>query len=514
VDLLGASGVIALTKIDLVDDETLGRRIAEVRDRLAGTSLDEARIVACSAVAGTGLDDLRAALDELTSASVPARQADRPRLFVDRVFSIKGAGTVVTGTLVDGCVAAGEEIAVLPSAFRARIRSLQSHRRAVDGACPVSRVAMNLVGIAREELQRGDVIGRPGDWRPTRTIEVRLRPVRGLDHALTARGAYKLYVGSAETDARLRLLAVPSLEPGGVAYARIRTSRPIVADLFDPIVLREAGRAETVAGGHIVDVDPPGRPGPDPVGRLEARWNATLEQLPGLLANERGAVRVGDARLATGLMQIGEAANVGEWIVAPELMVRIQDDVAAHLGRYHANHPLREGAPIADVRTHIADALAAAGAPASPDLVEALISSLVGSGVLARSASSVRLADHRVTLAEGDVDRVLASLERGEPTPPSVPELLAAGVSRDAIDAAVRAESVVRVSTELVLRPEFVAACERQLRALAAEGTRITVSAFRETVGTSRKYAVPLLEYFDRRGITRREGDVRVLREH
>jgi selenocysteine-specific elongation factor len=108
---------------------------------------------------------------------------------------------------------------------------------------------------------------------------------------------------------------------------------------------------------------------------------------------------------------------------------------------------------------------------------------------------------------------VLASLERGEPTPPSVPELLAAGVSRDAIDAAVRAESVVRVSTELVLRPEFVAACERQLRALAAEGTRITVSAFRETVGTSRKYAVPLLEYFDRRGITRREGDVRVLRE-
>jgi selenocysteine-specific elongation factor len=516
VDLLGARGVVALTKADLVDAETRAIVTEEVRERLAGTVLEGAPVVACSSATGEGLDDLRAALDDLLAHAGPAPQTERPRLFVDRVFSIRGAGTVITGTLNGGCLSLGDEIVVLPAGRRARIRGLQTHKRSIDTACPVSRVAMNLVGIDREEIGRGDVVGRPGDWRASTMFEAQLRPIRGLDHPLTARGAYKLYVGSAELDARLRLLGTDSkLEAGANAFVRVRTSRPVVVDPFDGFVLREAGRRETVAGGRVLDVEPPRRPGPDPTGRLEARLGATREQLPDLLARERGAVRIDDARRLTGVVRMQRSPDAGEWIIGPGLRERMQREVADDLMAFHAEHPLREGQELATIRTRVADLLAQSGAPGDPALVDALLDAMVADGAIARTASAVRLAAHRVSLdarAE-DVRHVREALEAAEPTPPTVPELVASGFSREVIEAAARGGALVRISNELALRPEFVHAAEMAVRSLADEATPITVSAFRERLGTSRKYAVPLLEHFDQEGLTRRDGDVRVLRE-
>jgi selenocysteine-specific elongation factor len=177
------------------------------------------------------------------------------------VFTIRGAGTVVTGTLGGNCLAVGEEVELYPTGHRARIRSLQTHKQREELACPVSRVAANLVGAEREELARGDVVGVPGAWRPTTVFEARLRPVRGLAHAITSRGAYKVYAGAAEADARLRLYGASKLEAGGEAFARIGSSRPLVLDVGDRFVLREAGRRETVGGGVVLDVAPPARPG-------------------------------------------------------------------------------------------------------------------------------------------------------------------------------------------------------------------------------------------------------------
>ncbi|HJR97546.1 MAG TPA: selenocysteine-specific translation elongation factor, partial [Actinomycetota bacterium] len=256
LDVLGVtSGVIALTKCDLVDRETVGLAEQEILDRLDGTMLEGAPIVRVSSLTGEGIDDLRTALDAMIDRA-PFPRPSFPRLFVDRVFTIKGAGTVTTGTLTGECLAVGDEVAIEPGDRRVRIRSLQTHRRREDRACPVARVAINLVGAERNDLGRGDVIARPGEWSPTSTFDVELRAVRGLANSLTARGAFKVYAGAAESDARVRFLDGTRLEPGGRIFARLRTAGPLVLAVGDRVVLREAGRRATVAGGPVLDIAP------------------------------------------------------------------------------------------------------------------------------------------------------------------------------------------------------------------------------------------------------------------
>src|SRR5438128_2360363 len=227
VDVLGVDGaVVAVTKGDLVDEPALEARTEEVRARLSGTRLERAQIVPCSSVVPDGVEGLRAALDDLLAAApVPERRA-RPRQFVDRAFTIRGAGTVVTGTLTGGPLSVGQEAEVLPSGHRARIRGLQTHKRSLETAVPVSRVAVNLAGTAKTELERGDVLALPGQWRPTTAFEAWVRPVRGVELPLTDRGAYKVYVGSAERYARIRLYGAKQLDAGGESFARIMVSRP------------------------------------------------------------------------------------------------------------------------------------------------------------------------------------------------------------------------------------------------------------------------------------------------
>jgi selenocysteine-specific elongation factor len=216
----------------------------------------------------------------------------------------------------------------------------------------------------------------------------------------------------------------------------------------------------------------------------------------------------------TGVVELNGSANVRDWIVDPALLARLEVEIKDFLAAFHAAHPLREGETLAITRTRVGDHLSEAGAPESPELVDALLEAMVTNGTLARSASAIRLATHDASLAgdSGDVLRVVAAIEAGEPSPPSIAELVAAGTSRDVIEAAVRNGALVRVSAELALRPAFVDAALAALRDLQAAGRPLTVSAFRERLGTTRKYAVPLLEHFDQQGITRRQGDVRVVR--
>ncbi|GIU99844.1 MAG: selenocysteine-specific translation elongation factor [Actinomycetota bacterium] len=517
VDVLGAQGgVVALTKADLVDAERLEEARAEVVERLRGTALEAARIVPCSAATGQGLDELVEALDAMVGAAPEPEREGRARLFVDRVFTIRGAGTVVTGTLTGGPIAVGDEVEVYPLGRRARVRSLQTHRRSVPAAWPVSRVAANLVGVGREELARGDVVGPPGAWRPTRLLEARIWPVRGLAHPLTARGAYKLHAGSAERDARLRLYGVGEVGPEG-ALARIVLSSPIVLAVGDRFVLRETGRRETVAGGVVLDTDPPARPGPDPGRRLAAREAAAPEDLPALLVGERGAVREADLLALAGGVPRPEDPTVraGEWWLSAELLAAAERAATDLLARVHAERPLEPGEDLARFREALARALEVPGPVRSPDpaLVEAAIEALLARGTLVREGTTVRLPSHRPALAERaeELERLVAAVADAEPTPPTVPELLAAGHPREVLDAAVRAGLLVRISPEIVLTPALVERALAEIRAAGPAG--LTVSALRERLGTSRKYAVPLVEHLDARRLTRRVGDVRVARE-
>jgi selenocysteine-specific elongation factor len=513
LDVLGVrGGVIALTKRDLVDDETLDLATEEIREHVADTGLVGAPIVPVSSETGEGIDALAAALDAMLDGAGSPEDA-RARLHIDRVFTIKGAGTVVTGTLAGDRLGVGDEVELLPAGARARIRSLQTHRQNEDRAYPVSRVAANLVGVERDRLGRGDVLAVPGAWRPTRVFEARLRPVRGRSRAVTSRGAFKLYVGAAEVDARLRFYGPTKLEPGGEAFARITAAAPVVLDVGDRFVLREAGRRETVAGGTVLDAAPPARAGPDPVARLSARVFAPRDGLPALLVEERGAIRADDVFPLTGSTADGGVA-IAEWRVADALRTEVQASVVEALAMYHAEHPLDVGAALTLARNAVTGVLRATRAPTDPALVDVLLTDLSDRGITARDTTTVRLASHRVALQErsADVERLLTAIggER-EATPPTVKELVAAGVGRDVIDAASREGLVVRVSSDLVMTTDVVARAEATIRASAATG--ITVSALRESLGTSRKYAVPLLEWFDQRGVTRRDGDVRFPRE-
>ena len=539
IDVLGVDGaVVALTKVDLVDAETLAAREAEVRERIAGTALAAAPILPCSSATGAGLDELRAALDAML-AGAPAPESDgRPRQFVDRVFTIRGAGTVVTGTLTGGPLAVGQEAEVLPSGHRARIRGLQTHKRPLEAARPVSRVAVNLAGTPTEALGRGDVLSLPDSWHATRTFEGWLRPVRGLAHAVTERGAFKLYAGAAERDARIRFLDARELRPGDErAYARVALAEPVVLDVGDRFVLREAGRRETVAGGQVLDVDPPARPGRDALTRLRAREGASRGELARLLVDERGAVRPRDLEALTGAPAAAAlergAVRLPGWVASPALVERASALVAERLTAEHAAHPLRRGLDVGEARAFLAGAALARGSGAGgsgaggsgvdasgplsvlrdPGLADEVLGELVSRGALARTGSDLHLPGHRPsTRGRDDADRLVAAIAGAEPSPPTTRELAERGFGPELVRAAVADGRLVRVSAELVFTPELLLRAEAVVRELAGRPEGLTVSAFREALGTSRKYALPILEWFDATGVTLRDGDVRRLR--
>ncbi len=516
VDVLGANGgVVALTKCDLVDEEAVGLVIEDVRDRLRGTVMQDAPIVPCSSQTGEGLDGLAEALDAMVGSSADPAEDERQRLFVDRIFTVTGAGTIVTGTLTGGRLAVGQEVELLPAGGTGRIRGLQTHKRSIQVARPVSRVAANLVGVDREGLGRGDVLGLPGEWRPTRMFEVRLRPVRGLAHPLTTRGAYKVYAGSAERGARIRLYGTGELTDPEGCFARIRVSDPLVLDVHDRFVVRDAGRRETVAGGVVLDVDPPIRPGRAAPLRLGGRERAARGNLPPLLVSETGAVRASDLIILTGTRPsaIDGAERTGAWWVAKGVVDEVSGALEAALAAFHKDHPLDEGLELARARGLVLRSLEEAGAPGNASLADALLSALSESGRVVREGSTVRLASHAASLVgrEEEVGRLVRAVADAEPTPPTVQELTSAGFSPEVIHAAARAGMLVRLSRDLVMTPGLVARAEALIRGSGKDG--ITVSAFREAMGTSRKYALPLLEHLDQAKVTVRRGDLRFPRE-
>jgi selenocysteine-specific elongation factor len=503
LDVLGvAGGIVALTKTDLVDEETIAIAAGEVRDRLAGTALADAPIVPVSARSGAGLADLVAAIDNMV-VGAPPPESTRVRLFVDRVFSIKGAGTVVTGTLTGGCLAADGEVCVEPGAVRARIRSLQSHKTTRTEVCHVSRVAANLAGIDRAPIRRGTVVTEPGAFRPTSVSDALIRPVRGLDR-FPERGAFLLHAGSAEAAAHLRVL---ERRADGSMLARIRTDEALVLDVLDRCILWEAGRRRVVGGGAILDAAPPRAATPDHVAFL-ARRAATSDRaaLADLCLEEAGALRAGELRLQIGV----DRPSPDGWHITARLAETVRSAVRDHLESMHAARPLDEGAQVADVRDVAAGTVRALGGPNDPALPDVLLTRLHDAGEIVRSATIVRLPTHQVALSVHDEE--LARLREAidgdhETTPPTIKELVGAGFDPALIDAAGRAGIVVRISAELVVTPAVVQRATALSREHARDG--LTVSALREALGTSRKYAVPLAEYLDAAGVTRRVGDLR-----
>jgi selenocysteine-specific elongation factor len=546
LDLLGiATGVVALTKVDLVDRDRVAEVAGQVRERLAGTTLAGAALVETAAPAGLGLDQLRAELDRALDRVAEPPDRGRPRLPVDRVFSVRGSGTVVTGTLSGGALDADAEAVLLPAGRRVRIRGLQAHGRPVERATPARRLAVNLAGVATAEVARGDVLVLPGQWRPTRTADCRLRCLPSAPAPLRARGAYLLYAGAAEAAVRLQPLDAVEVPPGEHALVRVHLDTPLVLDPFEPVVLRDSGRDETVGGGPVLDPFPPAavRGTAARVRRVEELEAREAAGHPGLVARvlaERSLVALADlpALVAAGREQadamLAAAAEQGQarrgravaW--APSAWRQAKESVLAAVAAHHRAEPLAPGMPVQHARAAARRPARPAGDGARPGPpggaagqeavwaaggAEAL-DALVAAGQLVADGPVVRLPEHGVRLdpAQQAVRaRVQDALAAGGVAGLSEAALGQLGVDRRLLAALVRLGVLVPIGAGLYLGRDAFDQAVASLRAAFPGGRAFSATEAKQAMGTTRKTAIPLLEHLDRGGVTVRQGDLRRL---
>jgi len=545
VDLLGIGrGVVALTKSDLAAPDRVARARADVESLLRGTRLEQAPILPVSAVTGEGIAALLEALDR-AAAEAGARAAGRPaRLPIDRVFSIEGIGTVVTGTLWSGTIRAGDALEVLPPGRGVRVRRVEVHDAEVEVAAAGQRTAVAVHGAGREELARGQWLAASGRYRATSALDVRLTmlpspPGTERERALATRTRVRVHLGATEALGRAVLLEGAALAPGASAYAQLRLEEPVVAVPGDRLVLRSYSPAVTIAGAVAVDPAPPSRSrlGERDRDRLRVLESGTLVERIAWIAAESGrsGVRDDQAALRLGVAPEEVAAAVaadpslrrlrdgrvlarGAWEGA---LGRIEDEVR----RYAEEHRLRAGAPKGELKSLLArDIEGAVFDEALADLAARGAVSVQGDRLGPPGSS-----DPESSLTESEreaVERVVRRLESRGFQPPELSEALAAeglagagpakgGASRlgrgqELVRYLVESGRVVKVTSELVYTRAQWEEIERRVAGHFQAQPRLGMADFKNYLQVSRKYAVPLLEHLDRVGITRREGDERV----
>jgi selenocysteine-specific elongation factor len=545
LDLLGVpAGVVALAKVDLVDAATRSRVAAEVADRLRGTTLAGAAVVPTAAPSGVGVEALAAALDAALDGLGEPPDRGRPRLPVDRVFTMRGSGTVVTGTLSGGALRAGGEAELLPAGRRVRVRGLQGHGRPLAKAVGARRLAVNLAAVATDQVARGDVLVLPGQWAATTTADCRLRCLPGAPAPLRWRGAYLLYAGAAETPARLQPLDAAELPPGTDGLVRLHLERPLVLDVFEPVVLRDSGRDETVGGGRVLDPFPPAavRGTAARVRRteeLEAREAAGRQGLPERVLAERGVVALADLPRLAGLapdrlqgILAGAPIDRGTTPAAPRTppvvrsrtlaWTRVAWDAAAAavlaaVDRHHHSDPSSPGLPAQAARAAVRAPAGPGGAPgpawpeaAGAEVVEALVAEggLVADGpVLRRPGYGVRL-DPAQRALRARVEAALDEAGVGLLGEAALGEL---GADRKATALLVRLGVLVPISPGGWLGRTALEGAVATLRRTFGDGRPFSAGEAREALGTTRRTAIPLLEHLDRTGVTVRQGDLRRL---
>ena len=499
LDLLGVRhGVIAITKADRVDAELLEFVTLEVEEKLAGTSLAGAPTIPVSPPTKRGMDELRKALEHAIREIEPSLfDSGRPRLWIDRSFTIAGAGTVVTGTLLDGPLAVGDQLEIWPGRLRGRVRGLQSHEQDHARVAPHNRVALNLVGLDRAEVARGAMLGRPDDWVPTETVLVQVQTARYLEEPLTNRGAYHLHLGSGAWPVRLRL--VDGAELAGSGPAMLQLSQPLPLKTGDRFIVREVGRRAVVGGGRVLDPHPGIRVAElrKSVEPLRAVIDGSADEKATVLLEVRG--RDSRARLAadSGGGSPDRSVIAGPLALSEQSAAALSKESVRTVTAFHQDNPLRPGIPKASLASllEVDAAVVEALVAASPSLRDAGATVAVdGFGGTLTSAQETAWESLRTTLLASGL---------------AVPRIKELDIDKELLHALVRQDRVVRIGDELIYLPEQIAKIIKALTGLPEE---FTVADFRDAFGFSRKYAVPLLEYLDARRVTLRDGDTRTVR--
>src|SRR6266581_1271522 len=529
--LLGVRrGVVTLTKSDLVDTETLELVRLEVEEFLRGSFLEQAPIVPVSAKTGAGLGELKKALID-AAMTAPVKDAARYfRLPIDRAFAMKGFGSVVTGTLISGSVAAGDEVELFPSGQRLRVRGVQSGGKSVERATPGQRTAVNLAGIEHTALTRGMVLAAPGKFRKTRRIDVRLEllaPARKMKQRTRAH----FHAGTAETIAEIFFHAEKELPPGGSAFANLKLQDEILVLPGDRFIVRQFSPVVTIGGGAVLD-PLARRPTLRDAGRvafLESLEKGRHEEILAAMT-ERALLGLGIEEIAArtgweekeiqgaleklhGTGRVRTVSTEPLVLVSGKLFEVVRNKIFDKVEKFQKENPLLPGISREDLRASL-------GKRVRSETFRAALEELAAQKKLDTYGELVKKAGSEIALQPEEArakEQIEAAFASASLTVPSVKEVLAklsveARRAEKLLQILLREKSLVRVSPELIFHRQALAQLKEQLGAYKnAKGDRISVPTFKELTGITRKYAIPLLEYLDRERVTRRAGDERVI---
>jgi selenocysteine-specific elongation factor len=525
-------GIIALTKIDLVGDEAWLDLVEEdVRGVVSGTVLQDAPIMRVSAKNSQGLPELLEKLEHVLGEKPPRQDLGRPRLPVDRVFSIAGFGTVVTGTMSDGHMRVGDDVEILPRRTRGRIRGLQTHKQKEEIAVPGSRTAVNISGIGIDEVDRGDVIAHPGDYSSSRRLDLSFRLLPDVSQPLKHNTEVKLFIGAAEVLARVRTLGKEIIEPGEAGWLQLETRNPIVAMRGDRYIIRRPSPGETLGGGRVVDPHPPGRHkrfADDLVQRLESLSAGAPEDiyLESLISLKAAAVRdvTQHSNLETAiaqealdlLLENGEVvvleSSSGKLDAASDLLVasngfwsQISAAAMKAIRDYHSTFPLRKGMPKEELKSRL---------NLPQRIFSGILRKLTTADDLLEDGPLVMQPDHEIRFSpqqEKSVELLLRKHAASPYAPPSVKDSKSA-VGEDVFQALVDLRVLVPVSAEVAFRKEDYDRMVVEVQELITKNGEVSAAQVRDHFNTSRRYVLALLEHLDEIGITVRQGDVRRLK--
>ncbi|HET90330.1 MAG TPA: selenocysteine-specific translation elongation factor [Chloroflexi bacterium] len=536
LDLLGVGdGVVALTKVDIAESEEWVELVtADLSETLEDTVLENAPIIPVSARTGEGLEELLVELERILDQVEPRQDRGRPRLPVDRVFTISGFGTVVTGTLTDGSFYVGQEVEILPTGLKARVRGLQTHKEKTDQALPGSRVAMNLTGVNKDDVKRGDVITIPGWLRATVLVDVQMRHLPDTQRPLRHNTQLKFFSGAAETLARARVLGQESLPPGESGWVQLQLLDPLPLVKGDHFIVRIPSPPATIGGGVVVDPHPGKRHRrfqPEVLTRLETLARGTPAEILLQTLERRGPTPIRSLLSASGLgeaaaeglahlLDEGEAILLGDLVDPPPIqhMPSSKQVVATHswwldlanrftrdLEAYHQKFPLRPGMGREALRSNL---------KLEAKVFNGMMSRAVAEGRIADDGPTVRLPTHTVQLnpeQQRQVDALLTRFHQQPYTPPSYKESTAA-VGEAVLNVLFSRGDLVQVATDVLFLPETYREIVAQVRAHIEREGSITLAQARDMLETSRKYAQAILEHLDDIEVTKRVGDERVLK--
>lgn len=531
LDLLQINnGVIVLTKTDLVPDpEWLELVQADVREAVQGTVLADAPMVPVSAKTRAGLPELLEALNACLAQQPQRPDLGRARLPVDRVFTIPGFGTIVTGTLVDGQLKLGEEVELLPSGLRGRVRGLQTHKKKEQTAVQGSRVAVNISGVDVDQVRRGEVLVHPGKYQPSALIDVQFRLLADATAPLCHNTEVKFFTGSAEVLARVRLLGVEELSPGEEGWLQLDLREPVLAVRGDRYILRRPSPSETLGGGAVVD--------PHPSRRHRRHSEAILQQLESLQQGAPaevlssaflalGAAPVRDAVVRSRLSAEQAGTALRDLLASAQLLLLEQgeaeprSDLLAVLASgweelsakglrevqaFHQANPLRKGMPREELKSRM---------KLPPRVFNAAVRRWVLEQQLVENGALVAFTGHTVRFSpqqEAAVARLLARFAAAPWASPPVKECQQE-LDEDAYQALLDQEVLVQVSPEVVFRKQDYDSLVAMIKAHFQKEATLTVVQLRDMLNTSRKYVLGFLEHLDAAGVTVREGDYRKLR--